>query len=656
GTPRGPFWPIEWKGSECDPGSSMYTAAMAVDQSDVKISINTDHVWPDESFDLVKVFDTLLVQVGLREDAPSTPEKGPHGFPTLHLRLSTPRDKSTNVGPFRIGRHDVESALDSTANFDIARGWLSECSETHVGCPKDVPKLPTRVIDVRGSKDLHLFVSNGKRANYTALSHCWGGRISPLLTTESLSAFQNDLPFSALPRNFQDAVKITRELGIRYLWIDSLCIIQNSKHDWEQESKKMGSIYQHCSLTISALISKGSTVGILNPPSTVSNSPKPVNLRVFRDNQLAKVRAERQDFTEEDLLSLYYRSPLSSRGWVLQEYILSPRHLFFGTKQIFWRCMQGFQTADGTPMGRKTPDSTHCTLPPGLPCSGGLELSQIQPPSKDELLDEYYRLVLAYTRRSLSFGSDKLPAFSGLVQGFYPLLGDYLAGIWSSDFRRGLLWQSEVRYCEHAKPYQGPSWSWATTNQRILLYESDGTPTIPPSSTDLELIDYSVTLRAKGNPFGEVEDARLKVKGLTFPLTRSHQVVEAGYLSGGIGAAAFDDPSGDGERQLEVNSRSTVLLRKAAAGDYLLTILSRGKEGSRFEVDVGQYSREKYLVLLVLTNMSSDEGEFEKLHEGLVIQLVEAKAETVYQRVGYINLDAAECPLESWEARIITLV
>ncbi|KAK7416170.1 hypothetical protein QQX98_005367 [Neonectria punicea] len=656
GSPKGRFWPIEWQGPACDPDTSMYAAAMALDDSDVKIAISTDHVWSDEPFELVKVFDTLLVQVGLREYAPAVPERRVQGFPTLHLRLSTPRDQSTHVGAFRIGRHDVDPALDSQANFDIGRNWLVECSTTHIGCPDEIPKLPTRVIDVGGSEGPRLFLSQGKRAKYAALSHCWGGKISPLLTTESLSAFQNGLPYSALPLNFQDAIKITRELNIRYLWIDSLCIIQNSQQDWEQESKNMGQIYQQSTLTISALVSKGSTAGILSPPLTTSNNPKPVQLRVFQDkNQSAEVRVERQDFTEEDFLSLYYRCPLSSRGWTLQEYILPPRHLFFGTKQIFWRCPNGFQTADGTPMGRKTADSTHCILP-------GTSSSVLEPPDRDRLLDEYYRLVLAYSRRSLTFGSDKLPAFQGLAQRFYPFLGEYLAGVWSSDFRQGLLWQPELRYCEHAEPYQGPSWSWVSTNQRILLYESDETPptpgtdATPANPSDLQLIDFSITHCNRDNPFGEVKAGRLVVQGLTFPLVRSRQAVNAGYLDGGIGAAAFDDPSGHEERQLQLNSRSTVLLKTTSVRKYLLTILTKGRDGTEFDIDVDQYSEQEYLALLVLTNRQSDEGEYERLHEGLIVRPVDGEAGNVYQRVGHLNLDATECLLESWTTRTISLV
>ncbi|MBE3044755.1 HET domain-containing protein, partial [Candidatus Bathyarchaeota archaeon] len=82
------------------------------------------------------------------------------------------------------------------------------------------------------------------RAHYAALSHCWDGPIATVLTQDALSSFQARLPWDALAANFQDAILITRGLGLRYLWVDSLCIIQDRRHDWTIESGKMGDIYR----------------------------------------------------------------------------------------------------------------------------------------------------------------------------------------------------------------------------------------------------------------------------------------------------------------------------------------------------------------------------------------------------------------------------
>jgi Heterokaryon incompatibility protein (HET) len=121
--------------------------------------------------------------------------------------------------------------------------------------------LPTRVIDVglpEASTEPRLIISNGRDGAYITLSHCWGvpdPSKPPLLTTAAnLSAMIKEIPLESMPLNYRDAVVTTRKLSFRYLWIDSLCIIQDSVEDWEAESAKMGEVYQNAQLTIAALV------------------------------------------------------------------------------------------------------------------------------------------------------------------------------------------------------------------------------------------------------------------------------------------------------------------------------------------------------------------------------------------------------------------
>ena len=112
---------------------------------------------------------------------------------------------------------------------------------------------------------MKLFLSNTlPKVKYVALSHCWGK--IPILTTTSnnLSVHLDGVPFEALPRNFQDAAVITCTMGMEYLWIDSLCILQDSKEDWERESAMMGQVYQNASFTIEADSSTNAHEGILH--------------------------------------------------------------------------------------------------------------------------------------------------------------------------------------------------------------------------------------------------------------------------------------------------------------------------------------------------------------------------------------------------------
>jgi hypothetical protein len=151
----------------------------------------------------------------------------------------------------------------SEHNLHLMSRWLEDCSMKHVGCPSgETDKLPTRVIDVGISSPEcpkpYLFCSHGREGRYAALSHCWGtpSASNPGFKTETHN-YENmraAIVFETLPALFQDAVLTTWKLGIQYLWIDSICIIQDSKDDWEAESAKMGSVYRNAYVTIVASV------------------------------------------------------------------------------------------------------------------------------------------------------------------------------------------------------------------------------------------------------------------------------------------------------------------------------------------------------------------------------------------------------------------
>lgn len=135
----------------------------------------------------------------------------------------------------RVGRYPIYPDLGSPVNLSIAKEWLDDCRNNHVECcPVKTSSLPTRVLDVgisEGSPSCRLVETGNKQGNYVALSHCWGGKIKERLTTETLSNFLRSIPIAQLPANFRDAIYVTRQLGMRYLWIDALCILQDSKEN-----------------------------------------------------------------------------------------------------------------------------------------------------------------------------------------------------------------------------------------------------------------------------------------------------------------------------------------------------------------------------------------------------------------------------------------
>lgn len=233
--------------------------------------------------------------------------------------------------------HAVPASVDLPYVARTVERWQLECRERHTDCLRSDElghELPTRVIDVGTSETaphLRLHESKGEKAPYTTLSHCWGGLI-PAITTEANRTVRTDtLAFGDLPQNFRDAIQVTRTLGIRYLWIDSLCIVQDSKADWLCEARKMASTYAGAAVVISALDSPSSTAGFLNQ----RRAPvAPLN----DEYAIQKVYPQ--------LFSYLHTCPLVGRGWCMQERLLAPAILHFGREQLFWECRAGFRCED----------------------------------------------------------------------------------------------------------------------------------------------------------------------------------------------------------------------------------------------------------------------------------------------------------------------
>ncbi|PVH70864.1 HET-domain-containing protein, partial [Cadophora sp. DSE1049] len=191
---------------------------------------------------------------------------------------------------------------------------------------------PTRVLDLGDSdnKDkISLYTTSNEPATYICLSHCWGSE--ELLKTEkgSFSTRTEGIMWEDLPKTFQDAVTMTRALGVRYLWIDSLCIVQDDKDDWRRESAKMHTIYRDGYLTLAASKSKGPDGGLFS----AATSDDMLKDWDFQED-LIRTRRKIQHFESRQ------EFPLLQRGWIFQERILSRRVLHFGSKGLIWECME----------------------------------------------------------------------------------------------------------------------------------------------------------------------------------------------------------------------------------------------------------------------------------------------------------------------------
>jgi len=357
-------------------------------------------------------------------------------------------DERLFIDGYRVGAGQCDPDLSFAANSRLEWGWLDECRTTHKTCLRDItPELPSRVVDVgdvTGSSPLRLLCTNGLRAPCVALSHCWGGKIETVLQRDKLQSFQHSLQLDGLATNFQDAITITRSLGIRYLWIDSLCIVQDSKEDWATESKKMGLVYRESTITLSAMASPSSGHGLVRSSGVTSCAdPTPVQLPVYSGTGSRKdtVRVERVSVDEKNLYSLDAHGPLGSRGWCFQGSILPPRQLYFGERQIYWLCPAGYRAADDNFHEGQVPGDRYSSLSKTLHSE---LIASITPPGHgqgaNDILRDYYKLVERYSHRKFTFCSDTLPAFSGICQRLGGCLSeDYLVGLWTRDLASGLL-------------------------------------------------------------------------------------------------------------------------------------------------------------------------------------------------------------------------
>jgi hypothetical protein len=330
-----------------------------------------------------------------------------------------------------------------TSQLDLAKKWLNVCSDTHKSCKSaEDRQLPTRLIDV-GSTPIRLVLTSTftEKPRYATLSHCWGTGDFLKLKENSLEDFMKAIPEEKLTKTFQDALHITRSLGLQYLWIDSLCIIQLSDLEWRRESALMSSVYGGSAITIAASgATDGSKGFFLKPPGFVGK----VHIEPTKD--------EVWDIAPSEFYTSVVNSHLAGRAWALQERLLSPRRIHFSKTELFWEC-QHCDASESFPEG--LPEFEHQHV---FHRDHGKPLSEIWP-----------TIVRLYTSGKLTFPTDKLVAISGIAQHVQQEnLDQYLAGLWRKDIELQLLWcqQSPGRRLPKGSEYRAPSWSWASVDEK----------------------------------------------------------------------------------------------------------------------------------------------------------------------------------------------
>ncbi|CAH0037179.1 unnamed protein product, partial [Clonostachys rhizophaga] len=353
--------------------------------------------------------------------------------------------------------------IGSDTYFDLLRHWLNSCdnSEDHRywGCHRGSNSvLPSRVLDVGegpNSTVLRLYCSQpNEQADYIALSHCWGNLppkyLNQVRTLKSNIAKRVDqIDMGDLPQNFRDAITVTRQLNKRYLWIDSLCIIQDDPSDWEREAKKMETVYTMAYCTLAASSAQDSTVGFLEP------RPSRRYFAINRTGEMPYYVCEPIDNFNRDVES----SALNSRGWVFQERCLSKRTIHFTNTQTYWECGIGVHCETLTLMYKLGDPAFPSTIGYGVHASEW---------------DFVKLLIQKYTQLNLTKPEDRALAFLGIEQRFEKeLCTDIKHGLAEKFLHRGLLWQragnSPLKRIKYPNDRNIPSWSWMAWNGEITF-------------------------------------------------------------------------------------------------------------------------------------------------------------------------------------------
>ncbi|KAF2637346.1 HET-domain-containing protein [Massarina eburnea CBS 473.64] len=355
--------------------------------------------------------------------------------------------------------------IDFAARNSTFSQWLEECRTEHPKCHSmlDISRpVAARIIEIRLGKDetrIRLVPTEGLDLHvtpYFVLSHCWGSvKIEAILVRDRLTSYFKDIPFASLPKTFREAIEITTALGCRYLWIDSICIIQGDSDDWAKESAKMASIFRGATLTISASEARDSTVGCgitkLIPPATQFTIPGNGFFSARKIRPGENDGSKRHEFTE---------SPIHTRAWILQEKVLSKRILHATQSQFVWQCATHIETEDGWTRDLNTSRGNWAVL-------GSQAREYVLRPdhSSFDIRNLWWTWAAEYNKRDLTKIEDHYGAFAGVTEFYQNLTDDTpVHGLWKRDLIFHLAWEA---YCveDKWKPLVEPrtvSWTWLT--------------------------------------------------------------------------------------------------------------------------------------------------------------------------------------------------
>lgn len=409
--------------------------------------------------------------------------------------------------------------VDFNARIATLSSWLRECIDKHPQCGQTLPPnspVAARVLEVFDEHgDPHLRLASTSdldlyKTPYMVLSHCWGGvKIESSTTPANVNEYYTSIDICKLPKSFREAVQITRSLGLRYLWIDSLCIIQGSEEDWERESGKMAYIFRGATLTLSASTAHNSKegCGISIIPQSATQLTVTTKTAPGRRVHIA-IRSYGESEPRHAMSDIFRFAPVHKRAWIFQEKVLSHRILHATHSQFVYQCATHIETEDSI---------VHRTSESGY--SFWEVLSSHKPEhvvrsinlhgTSTDVRYRWWHWAADYMERALTKTEDKYAAIAGVTALYQDLMGDEpVLGLWRRDLVLHLAWwlngihgSGKIEPSKEESIARRPSWTWLSyrhgTIRPVLASEVDWHTMATPATGTLPTTPSPLLYRAQ---------------------------------------------------------------------------------------------------------------------------------------------------------------
>ena len=454
-------------------------------------------------------------------------------------------------------------------NVSFIKQLMQSCNVQHEPCHLPTltiaKELDIRLIDVQD----HRIISATLAEHYVALSYVWGSTTMPSLIRDTISQFSfiDGLKDFIFPRTIKDAIHLVKCIGMRYLWVDSLCIVQDDDSDRQQQLTIMDSIYSGAKLLVVAAAGSDANAGLPG----IGSTPRRISQKIEEINGIQFITAEP---SVQQALKL---SVWNSRGWTFQEAVLSRRALVFTESLVYWCCqVDTFRegTSSWSPIGRVFPDMINSLWPQQLRDWKGRD-----PEDRACRTSMYCILAEDFSRRALKEQRDVIWAFIGILK------------MQTSQFKKGFIWglpyekldatllwsETSQCACDHSRdachsvirknslydlPY--PSWSWLSTNTQVSFVDSCGASIVsevtwhePLKFADETSNAYlkSISLKGRSDRHKEIPS-----NGLLTGSKIEREFMDYGFLHFTAQTAVFTLKKTSGTRTLRYVMRALILM------------------------------------------------------------------------------------------------